>query len=174
MLLYNINKMAKKCDYKKWVVIGLLIVVIFFLFHSFSSMGKFEGFASQDEGPYNNCADIMNCNSCHDYTTRIDGKCAWCVNKKKCVAREPPQKGDPNYNSKQVDFIYFDTHQDECTSDSKDCAKLPFVPDHEMHPLLKWFLIKKKTAPVEPVEPATPTTTDSTSETVETTTTTTA
>ena len=155
--------MAKKCDLKKWLVIGLLIVVIFFLFHSFSTMSKFEGYTSQNEGPYENCSDITNCSSCQDYTTKIDGKCGWCVNKKKCVAREPPQRGDPNFESKYTDFIYFNSHQDECTSDFKDCTNVPgpalgpVDPDKDMHPIFKWFLIKKTVTPPPPAPTPTPT-----------------
>lgn len=194
--------MAKKCDLKKWFVIGLLIVVIFFLFHSFSAMNRVEGYTSQNEGPYQNCSDITNCNSCQDYTTSVDGKCAWCVNKNKCVSRSPPQKSDPNFDSKYTDFLYFNSHQDECTSDYKDCGKSSNSSNcnnNTMNPIVKWFLVKQAltpttttpttTTPTTPttttaatttdststtstVEPATPTTTDSTSATVEPTTTT--
>jgi FtsZ-interacting cell division protein ZipA len=159
--------MAKKCDLKKWFVIGLLIVVIFFLFHSFSAMNRVEGYSSQNEGPYRNCSDITNCNSCQDYTTSVDGKCAWCVNKNKCVARSPPQKSDPNFDSKYTDFLYFNSHQDECTSDYKDCGKSSNSSNssncnnNTMNPIVKWFLVKQAVTPT-----TTPTTTtDSTSTT---------
>ena len=122
MLVYINTNMFKKCNYKKWIFVGLLIVLVFFLLKSFRSIYMLEGFDSKN---YINCSDISNCTDCHDYGTSEDGKCAWCTKKNACVLREPPDKDDPNYVQKYKDFVYFDTHQDdgECSSDKMNCSK---------------------------------------------------
>ena len=52
MLVYNIKQMAKKNNYKNWIIIALILVVIlfnFFSFQTFRSMTFFEGFNNKPD-----------------------------------------------------------------------------------------------------------------------------
>jgi hypothetical protein len=162
MLVYIIKQMAKKCDYKKWFVIGLLIVVIFFLFHSFSTINIFEGFNNKMDP----CNKITNCNECSNANVggsnpnQYGGVCGWCKKTGTCMSTEQN---------------YYMANQDRCncSTDDRDCTAVGcgnIKPDSNgTHPILKWYLILKKRA-TNTTDPSTTDTTTTDTTTTDTTT----
>lgn len=150
--------MAKKCDLKKWFVIGLLIVVIFFLFHSFSAMNRVEGFGSDNCTQYTNCKSCSSANVGGSNPNTYGGNCGWCKQTGTCMSTE---------------HEYYMNNQSpcKCSTDTQDCNRsncgnTPNDPDNnDMHPIFKWFLIKKKVTPPPAPTPA-PTSSTSTTDPV--------
>ena len=85
--------MAKKSNYKNWIIIGLIVVVIlfnFFPFQTFSSMNLFEGFASKSD-PCNkitNCTQCSNANVGGSNPNEYGGICGWCKKTGTCMSTE--------------------------------------------------------------------------------------
>ena len=129
--------MAKKCNYKKWFIIGLLIVVTFFLIHSFSSMNKFEGFDNKPDpcNKYTDCKKCSNANVGGSNPNSYGGVCGWCKKTGTCMSTEQN---------------YYMNNQDRCncSTDDRDCNTTGcgnIKPDsNDTHPILKWYLILKK------------------------------
>jgi hypothetical protein len=154
--------MAKKSNYKTWIIIGLIIVVIlfnFFPFQSFSSMNLFEGFNNTDTcNKYTDCRECSGANVGGSSPNSYGGICGWCKKTGTCMSTE--QK-------------YYMANQERCncSTDSNDCTAAGcgnIKPDsNSTHPILKWYLILKKRAT------NTPDTTDTTDTTSTDTTTTT-
>ena len=132
--------MVKKCDLKKWFIIGLLIVVIFFLFHSFSAMNRVEGFGSDPCTQYTNCNSCSSANVGGSNPNAYGGICGWCKQTGTCMSTE---------------HEYYMNNQSpcKCSTDTQDCNRsncgnTPNNPDNnDMHPILKWFLIKTSVTP---------------------------
>ena len=126
--------MVKKCNLKKWFVIGLVIVVIFFLFHSFSAMNRVEGFGSDPCTKYTNCNTCSSANVGGSNPNAYGGNCGWCKQTGTCMSTE---------------HQYYMNNQSpcKCSTDTQDCnqnncGNTPNDPGNNMNPILKWFLIK--------------------------------
>ena len=140
MLVYNIKQMAKKNNYKNWIIIALILVVIlfnFFPFQTFSSMNLFEGFNNKPDpcSQYSNCTQCSNANVVGSDPNQYGGICGWCKKTGSCMSTEQD---------------YYMNNQDRCncSTDARDCTAVGcgnIKPDSDgTHPLLKWHLILKK------------------------------
>ena len=93
MLVYNIKQMAKKNNYKNWIIIALILVVIlfnFFPFQTFSSMNLFEGFNNKPDpcSQYSNCTQCSNANVGGSDPNQYGGICGWCKKTGSCMSTE--------------------------------------------------------------------------------------
>ena len=149
--------MAKKSNYKNWIIIGLIVVVIlfnFFPFQTFNSMNLFEGFDSKSD-PCNkitNCTQCSNANVGGSNPNEYGGICGWCKKTGTCMSTEQN---------------YYMANQDRCncSTDARDCNAVGcgnIKPDSDgTHPVLKWYLILKKRMS-NTTEPTSTDTTDTT------------